>query len=170
MSDKPNTNQLAIEILKLTNDGDDLIPCHLKLLENAVNGFLDEKGLQSFKKLLETVRAGYKETRTKAIAKLNDELRTTFNASAGQVVGTHGIASLSDADRTKIFSLVMHFNSFTEENDPYGEHDMGSVKYNNHKVFWKIDCYDNDLHYGSEDPADPEVTKRVLTVMLAHEY
>jgi hypothetical protein len=38
------------------------------------------------------------------------------------------------------------------------------------KLFWKIDCYDRELHFGSPDPADPTVTTRVLTLMLASEY
>lgn len=34
----------AIEILSATNDGDDLDPRHLKLLECAVNGLLTDHG------------------------------------------------------------------------------------------------------------------------------
>lgn len=49
----------ALEILRATNDGDDLDPQHLKLVEMAVNGFLNEKGQQAFKELLALVRAGY---------------------------------------------------------------------------------------------------------------
>ena len=37
-------------------------------------------------------------------------------------------------------------------------------------VFWKIDCYDTSLTYGSDAPWNPEQTKRVLTIMLASEY
>jgi hypothetical protein len=37
-------------------------------------------------------------------------------------------------------------------------------------VFFKIDYYDVAMRLHSPDPADPEVTERVITVMLAEEY
>ena len=55
-------------------------------------------------------------------------------------------------------------------NDPHGEHDFGSFEIDDRKVFWKIDCYDAAMEFGSEDPADPSKTTRVLTIMLASEY
>ncbi len=45
----------ACEILKRTNDGDDLDPIHLKLVEMAVNGFLNEEGTAVFNELYKTV-------------------------------------------------------------------------------------------------------------------
>lgn len=65
---------------------------------------------------------------------------------------------------------VRGFDAFTDDNDPYGEHDFGSFEYAGRTIFWKIDCYDRDLNYGSPDPSDETVTARVLTVMLAEEY
>lgn len=39
------------------------------------------------------------------------------------------------------------------------------------KIFWKIDyCADRSCARGSEDPADPTRSFRVLTIMLASEY
>jgi hypothetical protein len=38
------------------------------------------------------------------------------------------------------------------------------------RLFFKIDYYDSTLTMGSSDPADPAVTCRVMTVMLASEY
>ena len=55
-------------------------------------------------------------------------------------------------------------------NDPYGDADFGAFEHNGSRIFWKVDAYDRDLRYGSPDPADPRVTRRVLTIMLAGEY
>lgn len=50
------------------------------------------------------------------------------------------------------------------------EHDFGAFDFIGDRVFWKIDYFDKSLAYGSENPADPEVTERVMTVMLASDY
>ena len=69
-----------------------------------------------------------------------------------------------------IMRRVHDFTAFTPDNDPHGEHDFGSFEFAGKTIFWKIDCYDCDLNYGSPDPSDEPVTERVLTVMLAEEY
>ena len=38
------------------------------------------------------------------------------------------------------------------------------------RVLWKFDYYDRDLQFGSEDAANPAVTRRLLTIMFADEY
>ena len=49
---------MAIEILRATNDGDDLAPVDLKLLETAVNGWLTEAGEVAFYDLHSRVSGG----------------------------------------------------------------------------------------------------------------
>ena len=51
----------------------------------------------------------------------------------------------------------------------HGELDFGSFTQQGRKLFWKIDTYDAACEFGSEDPADPTKTTRVLTIMLAEE-
>ena len=96
------------------------------------------------------------------VAKINDEFRDTGFG----VTLTVGVQALGDVPG--LMSLVRTFRDFNEENDPYGEHDFGSLKWQGEKVFWKIAYYDQTLMYG-EDPLSPKC-KRVLTVMLASEY
>ncbi len=104
-----------------------------------------------------------------AIAALNDRFRRTL--IGGQVMLTDGIASLSEEQRSQILQQVVTFGSFTEDNDPHGEHDFGSIDHAGAgRIFWKIDYYDPTMTMGSEDPADPVKTRRVLTIMLASEY
>lgn len=65
---------------------------------------------------------------------------------------------------------VATFCEFNEDNDPKHEHDFGSFTVSGRKFFWKIDAYDAEMRFGSPDPADPDKTMRVLTIMLAEEY
>lgn len=81
-----------------------------------------------------------------------------------------GIQALGQQSVAEIIRQVRTYDDFQEANDPYGEHDMGSLTSYGHKIFWKIDYYDLNLLHGSPDPSDPEMTARVLTIMLASEY
>ncbi len=102
------------------------------------------------------------------IAILNDNFRKTF--IGGKVLLTAGIATMNSEDKVNIVSLVQNFDNFTTANDPYGEHDFFSIDYKGNKIFAKIDYYDLNYEYMSENPADPTITNRVLTIMLADEY
>lgn len=53
---------------------------------------------------------------------------------------------------------------FTDDDGP--EHDRGQIEIGDTTVRFKIDYYDLTLEWGSEDPANPAVTCRVLTIML----
>lgn len=102
------------------------------------------------------------------IAALNDSLRTTF--TGGHIMLTPAIAALSDKTLAKVLEAVQTFTDFEAGNDPYAEHDFGSLEIEALKIFWKIEYYDLTMEAGAEDPADPEQTVRVLTIMLASEY
>ena len=103
---------------------------------------------------------------TTKIRELNDQARQTL--SGCRVMVTQGIQQLDRLNA--ILSAVREFNNFNSSNDPYGEHDFGKIELFSETVFWKFDYYDLALEYGSEDPSDPAVTQRVLTIMLASEY
>jgi hypothetical protein len=109
------------------------------------------------------------EFRTKRIRRLNDEMRIG-NFKYGVVVMTSGVQALSDEWRAAIVNGVSLFGNFSEDNDPHGEHDFGSIKVEGEKFFWKIDYFDLEMKMHSPDAADPDVTYRVLTIMFAHEY
>lgn len=96
------------------------------------------------------------------VAKLND----AFRCSGAEVVVTPGVQVLEDL--SGLLHKVRRYSKFSESNDPYGEHDFGTIVWYGQKVFWKIDCYDQSLLYG-EDPLSPKC-RRILTVMLASEY
>jgi len=104
----------------------------------------------------------------KRIAQLNDRFRQTY--WGGKVMTTCGVNELSEALQHRLFRAVAEYDDFDWRNDPHGEHDFGKVEIDNHEFFWKIDYYDARMEYGSEDPANPDVTTRVLTIMLASEY
>ena len=102
------------------------------------------------------------------IRELNDQLRRTF--TGGRVVTTAGVAALSEEVKTRVFETLRAFDSFTVDNDPHGEHDFGAFAVNEHQFFWKVEYYDERMKWGSDDPADPAKTTRVLTIMLSDEY
>lgn len=107
-------------------------------------------------------------SRTDRIRDLNDAFRTTLDG--GQCLFTAGVSDLGIPFSMTALAAVRTFRDFTTDNDPHGEHDFGSVQIGEQKLFWKIDYYDSSLEFGSNDPADPAQTKRVLTIMLAEEY
>jgi len=106
--------------------------------------------------------------RINRIRVLNDFFRSTF--MGGEIVMTAGVAHLPLHVKSRLFLVVQKFSAFTPADDPFGEHDFGSFELDGDRFFWKIDYYDQDGINGSEDPADPDKTKRVLTIMFGEEY
>jgi hypothetical protein len=105
---------------------------------------------------------------TTRIRQLNDQLRQSRRG--GIVALTAGVIAFGAEWQLRVLNAVSAFDSFEESNDPYGEHDFGALEVEGERLFFKIDYYDRALTAHSPDPADPTVTRRVLTIMLAAEY
>ena len=109
-----------------------------------------------------------KNPQAEAIRDLNDWFRCTLEG--GAVLLTAGVVALGGEAQARIIEAVRAFDDFTPENDPHGEHDFGSLEVDGEQIFFKLDYYDLTRAIHSENPADPSVTERVLTIMLASEY
>lgn len=96
------------------------------------------------------------------IAERNDDFRRTTR----EILLTIGAQALRDVPG--LIGAVRTFDSFTPDNDPYGEHDFGAIDWHTERTYWKIDYYDKTLS-GWEDPLSA-ACRRMLTVMLASEY
>ncbi len=119
------------------------------------------------------------------IARLNDQARQAMGVAC-TAVATVGFRSLPEADQSCVRELIETFDAFDEESDPHSERDFGCIyqladgrwtterprlsEDERERVFWKLDYYDRDLRFASEDAADPAITRRVLTIMLSDEY
>jgi hypothetical protein len=108
------------------------------------------------------------EQKTGRIRALNDALRRC--GRGGRIMISAGIEALGSEKLARILSAVAAFDNFNEDNDPYGEHDCAILRVDEIRVLFKIDYYDRELKFHSDDPSDPAVTERVMTVMLAEEY
>lgn len=106
--------------------------------------------------------------KTARIRELNDAFRRTLGG--GRVMLTTGVEALPAAEKAAVLAKVRTFDAFNGDNDPHGEHDFVSFEHEGVKYFAKMDYYALDMQGGSEDPAEPSQTVRVLTVMRADEY
>jgi len=102
------------------------------------------------------------------VRNLNDRFRQS--GAGGRMMMTAGIAALPGDEQLAIVAAVQAFGAFDSGNDPYREHDFGSLRVGVNRVMWKIDAYDRSGRVHSPDPSDPAVTCRALTIMLAEEY
>ena len=96
---------------------------------------------------------------TNKIAELNDKLRKNlFTPGKNQVFISAGVSSLPYLEQARLLDKVQKFNDFNEDNNPYGERDFSRIEHN------------ETMDAGSDNPADENITIRVLTIMRADEY
>jgi len=84
------------------------------------------------------------EKTSASISRLNDLLRT--HGIGGKVVATPSIVGLSTDTRADVLNAIRNFDTFTEDNDPYGEHDCAAIEVEGRRIFWKIDGVDAPSH------------------------
>ena len=94
------------------------------------------------------------------------------NPGHHRVMATAGISSLGPLAVQEILHLILSFpdSSFREEFDPHGDRDFIVVTYHGIKIWGKIDTYDLNMEFMSENPADDSMTIRSLCLMLPDEY
>src|SRR5438105_281092 len=81
------------------------------------------------------------------IRELNDQLRC--KAIGGRIVITRGIEALGAEGVRNVLAAVAGFDDFTEDNDPWGEHDGAVLTVDGRRVIFKIDYYGRDLQFHS---------------------
>ena len=106
--------------------------------------------------------------RAEAIARQNDQLRQT--GRGGTIVVTRSVMSLSGFNAQMLAEAIAAYDHFDADNDPHGERDFGDLNLWGAELLWKIDYYDTGLQFGSDDPANAQITTRILTVMIAADW
>lgn len=102
------------------------------------------------------------------IRALNDDFRKHLIGDGAMI--SRGVLALGAEAVERLVKTIAIFDNFCHANDPYEEHDFGSFDFDGKPVMFKIDYFDKNLECGSPDPADPSLTERVITIMLAEEY
>ena len=110
-------------------------------------------------------------TRAEQIARLNDRARQGLDRTA-LVNFTRACLAEFCSDDTPNGLLAqaemmkaMRQHAFV--NDAHGERDFGQMTFRDMPVWFKIDYYDLDLEYGSEDPSDASITRTLARIRLA---
>ena len=116
-------------------------------------------------------------TEAATIAAQNDAFRKsimffndTEDTPKGQFVMTSGVSAMGSDARLSATRQVAAFEAFAPDNDPYGRHEFGAVEVFDTTIWFKVDLYDVNYEMGSDEPTDPEQTRRVLTLLLPSEY
>lgn len=114
------------------------------------------------------------ESRTRECARIaeqNDAFRHRREGGGqGKWVWTQAVDAEGPDFLRACVQAVEVYQDFTEENDPFGTHEMGFMEVADKKVWWKIDLYDRSYEGGSPDPTSLAATRRVLTILFPSDY
>ncbi|MEL0210746.1 DUF3768 domain-containing protein [Sphingomonas sp. ABOLE] len=105
------------------------------------------------------------------IAVLNDRVRQGLDPRARIVITAACAAALADGDDRhetvrSYGDLLMAIDRCDFAPDERVERRRGEVTFQGRQIRFAIDYYDGSIEWGSENPADPDVTTRVMTIML----
>ncbi|MDE2442074.1 MAG: DUF3768 domain-containing protein [Betaproteobacteria bacterium] len=112
--------------------------------------------------------SGAGTSRAATIAHLNDQLRKT--GEGGTIMITQNLRRVTGFDAQVLARALATYEGFDADNDPHGEHDFGDLMLWGYDLLFKVDYFDKASEFGSDDPANPDLTHRVLTVMLAFDW
>ena len=114
------------------------------------------------------------ESRTQECARIaeqNDACRARRpGGGQGQWVCTRAVNDEGPDFVQACMAAVAEYDDFTEDNDPFGTHEMGFMEVRDQKVWWKIDLYDRAYENGSPEPTSLAETRRVLTILFPSDY
>jgi Protein of unknown function (DUF3768) len=79
-----------------------------------------------------------------------------------------GLGKAAAVEKLAVYKAVREFTAFSDGDDPNAE--QGKFTLNGQDYAWKIDYYDENLEFGSDNTADPSITKRVLSIFYADDY
>jgi hypothetical protein len=120
--------------------------------------------------MIEQLSRASADARLATIARLNDRCRQGLDRTARIMMTraclgtfTSGDDAMSIVVQARLYAAIR--NHVFADADA-AERDRGNFEFEGTTVYFKIDYYDTALDYGSEDPADASITRRVLTIMV----
>ena len=105
------------------------------------------------------------------IAQQNDAFRKGQpEGGVGMFVQTTAIDNMGPGFVAACLAQIVTYDDFTEDNDPYGTHEMEVMEVMGYKVWFKINLYDENYQYRTPAPTDLSKTRRVLTILFPSDY
>lgn len=112
-------------------------------------------------------------SRTEEIARLNDRARMGMDRTARTIFTLGLLDALSDGTKPHDIlaqaEIMKAMRSCTFAADS-PERDMAWFEVRGVRVMMKIDYYDADFEWGSEDPTNAAETRRAITLMRPEDY